>query len=317
MLPSLSRTLESGGAKVGRYGICIDCTPGAPNFILVHAFNATDDGANPPVRTIFLKLIGSHGSSVSNLRCTSQVSLYNYTFPTLGVHEIIIQNMPDPQGNPINNSQITIDRIELTVPGTTSIITTTLTDITSTPTPSITTTTSTTTSASIQPSKSGPASLPSPTSPVGAIVGGALGALALLIGVAFFLYRRRSYRIRVLEEDLRARSAPFEELPTSHIPQFRDEPQLSRPGVTVLDGELHGRVRPIFSSPGMRRKTQPHVIRASGCIHQPLQLQLPLRHRHRHRHLHPSLHLVLTPRSRHLLLFQFPDYPDGSVMRGR
>ena len=44
----------------GLYGICIDCTPGAPNFIHVDAFNATDDGHNPPVRTAFQKHIGFH-----------------------------------------------------------------------------------------------------------------------------------------------------------------------------------------------------------------------------------------------------------------
>lgn len=37
----------------GLYGVCIDCTPGAPNFVSIDAFNATDNGANPPVRKSF------------------------------------------------------------------------------------------------------------------------------------------------------------------------------------------------------------------------------------------------------------------------
>ena len=184
----------------------------------------------------------------------SQVPLYNWTFPTLGVHEIIIQNMPDPRGNPINNSEITIDRIELILPGTTSIITTTLTDITSTPIPS----TTTTTSAFVQPSKSAPASPLSPSPPVGAIVVGVVGTLALLIGITFFfLYRRRLHRPRVREEGLRAHSAPFRDPPISHITQFRDEPQLSRPGATSSTTNSRGGYGHFFFSGDEKEDTAP------------------------------------------------------------
>ena len=43
----------------GLYGICIDCTPGAPNFIPVDAFNASATSVSLPVRTAILVFIAS------------------------------------------------------------------------------------------------------------------------------------------------------------------------------------------------------------------------------------------------------------------
>ncbi|KJA27409.1 hypothetical protein HYPSUDRAFT_934050 [Hypholoma sublateritium FD-334 SS-4] len=187
----------------GLYGICIDCTPGAPNFITVDAFNATDNGANPPV------------------------SLYNQTFSTPGVHQIIIQNMADPRGTPAGNSQLTIDRIELFVPSSTPGTTTVFI-----PSSAVTSGAATTTgsSASEGTGRSGSSNSSSP--PVGAIVGGILGGLALLIGVLVFVYWRRLRRAHAREEELGVRSEPYDDPSVSRISQFRAAPPVSIPPAT-------------------------------------------------------------------------------------
>ncbi len=150
----------------GTYAICIDCNPGEAEYVRIDAFNETDDGHSPPVRTVFQNPIGSSGPCLAKLFFTSQVSLYNHTFSTPGIHQIIIHNSGDIRGTPLDNSQITLDHIELTVPSTTSIKTTTGSDI-SMPTFSI----SITTSTSIQASNSALASSLSPSFPLGAVIG--------------------------------------------------------------------------------------------------------------------------------------------------
>ncbi|KAF8201504.1 hypothetical protein BJ912DRAFT_503621 [Pholiota molesta] len=152
--------LRSSG---GSYGICVDCDPNKPVFTNVDGFNATDDGKNPPV------------------------VLFSQTFSTPGVHEIIMRNQADPRGTPVGNSQLTLDRIDLEVVNpnaqTTVILTNNPTSSTS-PTPTSTSGASTATTS------------PSSSPPIGAIVGGVLGVLALLIGIAilfFWLRLRRKY----------------------------------------------------------------------------------------------------------------------------
>lgn len=158
---------------------------------------------------------------------TSQVLLFQQNFTALGVHEIIIQNMADPRGTPAGNSQLTIDRIELNVPGATPGTTTVFVS-SSTPTPG----TATTTGSSAPKGTSGSGSSKSMSPPVGAIVGGVLGALALLIGVVIFVYWRRLRRAHAREEELGARNEPYDDPSISRISQFRAAPPVSMPPAT-------------------------------------------------------------------------------------
>ena len=89
------------------YGICVDCDPNNQIFETIDAVNTTDDGKNPPVRRLTSRLsalIQSHNV---------QVVLFSATWPKADVHEVIIANRPDPRFE--NRSQITLDRLELTV----------------------------------------------------------------------------------------------------------------------------------------------------------------------------------------------------------
>ncbi|KAL0061515.1 hypothetical protein AAF712_011658 [Marasmius tenuissimus] len=74
----------------GLYGICIDCDPNKPDFQTIDAFNATDDGKNPPV------------------------VLFSKRFDPPAQHVVILRNQKDSRG-PKGNSQITIDRFVLEV----------------------------------------------------------------------------------------------------------------------------------------------------------------------------------------------------------
>ncbi|KAJ8084841.1 hypothetical protein PM082_003618 [Marasmius tenuissimus] len=74
----------------GLYGICIDCDPNKPDFQTIDAFNATDDGKNPPV------------------------VLFSKRFDPPAQHVVILRNQEDSRG-PKGNSQITIDRFVLEV----------------------------------------------------------------------------------------------------------------------------------------------------------------------------------------------------------
>ncbi|KJA27413.1 hypothetical protein HYPSUDRAFT_934114 [Hypholoma sublateritium FD-334 SS-4] len=79
-------------SRGGLYAICFDCNSAPSNTsFIIDAFNATDDGENPPVL------------------------LYRQSFSTPALHHITIKNMPDPRGTPAGNSQLTVQRIELEV----------------------------------------------------------------------------------------------------------------------------------------------------------------------------------------------------------
>ncbi|KAL0061501.1 hypothetical protein AAF712_011644 [Marasmius tenuissimus] len=78
-------------SRGGLYGICIDCDPNKPIFQPINAFNATDDGKNPPV------------------------ALFSKRFDEPTQHVITLRNQIDQRGVPKGNSQITIDRFVLEV----------------------------------------------------------------------------------------------------------------------------------------------------------------------------------------------------------
>ncbi|KAJ8084806.1 hypothetical protein PM082_003583 [Marasmius tenuissimus] len=89
-------------SRGGLYGICIDCDPNEPIFQPIDAFNATDDGKNPPV------------------------ALFSKHFDTPAQHIVILINRADQRGVPTGSSQITIDRFVLEVvddsPSVTSLV---------------------------------------------------------------------------------------------------------------------------------------------------------------------------------------------------
>ena len=136
--------------------------------------------------------------------------------------------MADARGTPAGNSQLTIDRLELVVPGTTPG-TTTVFISSSTAAPGG----ATTTGSSAPVNTSGSDSSTSSSPPVGAIVGGVLGGLALLIGVVIFVYWRRLRRANArAEAELGARSEPYIDPSVPRVTQFRDAPPVSTPPVT-------------------------------------------------------------------------------------
>jgi len=144
----------------GLYYICIDCDPNKPEYITINAVDPTDNGQNPPV------------------------VLFSKNFGVAGVHEVILMNEPDPAGVPAGNSQITLDRFEITVPDP--------------DTPSTTTATTSlfTASTSLSIGATPTASPASSSSPLPEILGGILGGLVLLLILAgiFFFLRRRARR---------------------------------------------------------------------------------------------------------------------------
>ncbi|KAF9559487.1 hypothetical protein CPC08DRAFT_763248, partial [Agrocybe pediades] len=133
------------------YSICVDCDPNNRIFVNIDGVNRTDDGRNPPV------------------------VLFSTTFPTPGVHEIILRNEQDSRFN--GNSQMTIDKFDLEIVDPDAVPPTQSPSSQSTVLPSSSTsTTATTPSTSSSPAVSTPASKPS--APIGIIVGAVLGGIA-------------------------------------------------------------------------------------------------------------------------------------------
>ncbi|KAJ7774486.1 hypothetical protein DFH07DRAFT_100799 [Mycena maculata] len=142
----------------GEYLICIDCDPNNPQYITIDGVNTSDNGQNPPI------------------------VLFSKTFDVPGVHEVILANEPDLRFG--GNSQITLDKFELTVPDADAVTTTTATPLSS--------------SAPLSTGATLPVagSSSSSSSPLAPILGGVLGGLVLLLIILgiWFLLRRRSRR---------------------------------------------------------------------------------------------------------------------------
>ncbi|KAJ7285743.1 hypothetical protein C8J57DRAFT_646526 [Mycena rebaudengoi] len=147
----------------GSYLICVDCDPNNRQFVTINAVDPTDGGQNPPV------------------------VLYSQQFSQAGVHEVILQNQPDPAFN--GNSQITLDRFELTVPDPGSPQSSPSTSNSLSSPISSATTLLSPAGALVDHSSSSALILP--------IVGGVLGGLfiLLLLVVIWILLRRRRRRL--------------------------------------------------------------------------------------------------------------------------
>ncbi|KJA27407.1 hypothetical protein HYPSUDRAFT_198182 [Hypholoma sublateritium FD-334 SS-4] len=76
----------------GLYSICVDCPPGSQYATNIDGELAFDTGINPPVL------------------------LYNLSFPAVGVHTVVLSNLPDPSGTPANSSQLALASFVLVVP---------------------------------------------------------------------------------------------------------------------------------------------------------------------------------------------------------
>ncbi|KAL1749100.1 hypothetical protein HDZ31DRAFT_79200 [Schizophyllum fasciatum] len=152
---------RSGG---GLYKICIDCDPNDRVFADVDAYNATDDGHNPPA------------------------VLYSRQWDTPTTHEVILQNSEDDRFG-VKATQITVDRFVLTV------LDDNVDDPTSTSTGASSTSRASSTSA--QASNTAGAAASGKNNDAGVIAGSVVGSIAFLaIGSAllwwFFRGRRRA-----------------------------------------------------------------------------------------------------------------------------
>ncbi|KAF9476253.1 hypothetical protein BDN70DRAFT_882687 [Pholiota conissans] len=100
-------------SRGGLYGVCTDCDINSSSFGTIDAFDASDNGQNPPI------------------------ALYSTSWAQPGVHTVIIKNEADSRGTPTGNSQLTLDRvvIDVLVPTSTS----TTTSQAPTPKPQVTT----------------------------------------------------------------------------------------------------------------------------------------------------------------------------------
>ncbi|KAL1749099.1 hypothetical protein HDZ31DRAFT_59690 [Schizophyllum fasciatum] len=185
---------RSGG---GLYNICIDCDPNDRRWVSIDAHNASDDGHNPPT------------------------VLYHQEWETATVHEVRLQNTADTRFG-LPNTQITLDRFDLTVldddPDEThngpdaSMSDTSSTSASSEPSATATTRPHTSTEPTSDTSASTPESsyitVSTPTStsadppnhsgvPVGAIAGAAAGATLALAAATVLIWwfcRRRRRR---------------------------------------------------------------------------------------------------------------------------
>ncbi|KAJ7111526.1 hypothetical protein C8R43DRAFT_961986 [Mycena crocata] len=155
----------------GSYLICIDCDPNDRKFITINAVDTSDNGQNPPV------------------------VLYSQKFSTPGVHEVILMNQPDLAFG--GNSQITLDRFELTVPDPAAIqsasvapTSTSLNIASSIPSAG----------ASLGQSSTAPSTASEYLAP---ILGGVLGGVAtlLILVLIWLLVRRRSRRRPLYNEE--------------------------------------------------------------------------------------------------------------------
>ena len=102
---SLCAHEESQRSGGGLYKICIDCDPNDRVFTDVDAYNATDDGHNPPVRL--------HAAIEEKPANHLQTVLYSREWDTPTTHEVILQNTEDDRYG--NATQITVDRFVLTI----------------------------------------------------------------------------------------------------------------------------------------------------------------------------------------------------------
>jgi len=111
-----------------------------------------------------------------------QILLFSKTFGDFGVHEIILTNQNDTRGNPVGNSQITVDRFEIQVQDGSSDSSSS--SVLSSTSPSLSPTTSPTTS-----------SIATYSQPVGSIAGGVTGGLVAFLGfcalILFCIRRKR------------------------------------------------------------------------------------------------------------------------------
>ncbi|KAJ4472434.1 hypothetical protein C8J55DRAFT_563189 [Lentinula edodes] len=164
------------------YAICVDCLSSkAPIFETIDAVNVTDVGNSPPI------------------------VLWSKTFDTPGIHEILLTNQNDSR---FGRSQITIDRFELQIPNTaTSSISGTLSTASSPS--SVVTSSIPETSSNI--SSTFPVANAKPPPPIGAIIGGVVGALVLIgfIIIMWVFRQRRQRRYRAPDDPRPAGSMPF------------------------------------------------------------------------------------------------------------
>ncbi|KIY48438.1 hypothetical protein FISHEDRAFT_58938 [Fistulina hepatica ATCC 64428] len=141
------------------YEICVDCYPNDMNWTSINALNTSDDGKNPPI------------------------VLFNRTWDTLAVHEIILMNGYDDRF-PDGHSQITIDQFVLDDGVTTTSL--------SLPTSSISSTSTTSAQFSIAPSSASPSASTKNHSVLGGIIGGVCGGVVIVLIIAgLCVFRRR------------------------------------------------------------------------------------------------------------------------------
>ncbi|KAK7025430.1 hypothetical protein VNI00_015958 [Paramarasmius palmivorus] len=273
-------------SRGGRYGICIDCDPNAPNYVTIDGVDPTDDGQNPPV------------------------VLYSRSFKTSGQHRVILVNQRDDRF-PNGNSQITVDRFELevevaaqnsvtvtatltepttptqpsspTTTSSTSIQVQTTTELQNTPqnavrpdssatkamlSTTISSTAATSLTSVISPSTAFPSSLPSaPVNPslnVAAIAGGVGGGCAGLLALAFLacFLRRKQRQRRVGADGAKGQSVANE---STSKTRRRISPYIISPSPTIIKD--HANIEEL--NPKRGRTTPFHVNDSSNLDSEP------------------------------------------------
>lgn len=206
---------RSGG---GLYKICIDCDPNDRVYTDVDAYNATDDGHNPP--------------SV----------LYSQEWDTPTTHEVILQNTEDDRYG--NATQITLDRFVLT------ILDDSVTDPTSSSASSSTSHIwSASSTGATSTSSATAAAAAGKTNNAGVIAGSVVGALAFLVFGSVFLWWWFRGRHRTSAEGSSAvrltQPEPYMQHP--HAPLTYPAPYLaSHPTVGIKP--FDGRAQPMYYS---------------------------------------------------------------------
>ncbi|KAJ3910383.1 hypothetical protein F5879DRAFT_983817 [Lentinula edodes] len=205
------------------YAICVDCLSSkAPIFETIDAVNVTDVGDSPPI------------------------VLWSKTFDTPGIHEILLTDQNDSR---FGRSQITIDRFELQIPNTaTSSISGTLSTASSLS--SVVTSSIPETSSNI--SSTFPASnVAQSKPPLGAIIGGVVGALVLIgfIIIMWVFRQRRQRRYRAPDDPRPPGSMPFIAL-VSSSPSL-DSPPRHNPSPLPRRGTDPGPISLALSNVGL------------------------------------------------------------------
>ncbi|PPQ71573.1 hypothetical protein CVT24_006428 [Panaeolus cyanescens] len=193
----------------GLYGICVDCDPNNPNWVQIDALNPADDGQNPPVLlfsqtfnppAVHEIIIRNEDDARGRPSGNSQITVDRF------VLQVQNPDAPSPSPAPLSpsaggvpfSSQVSSTSTSLSASASVSSVTESIASTASlsvTTLPAITTTSGTATPPAgggiidgSLGSNNGNTTAQDRQIPIGPIVGGALGGLALILALILFAY---------------------------------------------------------------------------------------------------------------------------------